>query len=402
MRARRSAFIMLLATLGVPAHAACPDAPTFTPGHYAANGVNPRPGFIADLNHDQKGDLVVFHHSGGIQVFLGSASGILTPLPNEFNSNDPFTSVAPGDVNSDGNVDAIAGVISEIRIEYGTGIGTFSAGPVLPLSGGGALAERVADFNNDGLPDIAATTVSGDIELFLQTAPGTFAAPAHTFVAFPENMEVADIDGDGKQDIAVALFDDKVAVLFGNGDGTFATPLIIDLGITPITRADSIVIHDFNADGRLDFAVGIFNRGVQIVRNDGSRTFSLAQQITEAKGASVALGDFNADSIVDLFASGFGGFYIIPANADGTFRTPQFTAVPELGSGSGATSSKYVLGDFRGIRRVDVATTPFARQTIEVDLNDCENFGVPALSPIALALLAASCAIWGALALKRS
>ena len=136
---------------------------------------------------------------------------------------------------------------------------------------------------------------------------------------------------------------------------------------------DSVVIHDFNFDGRLDLANGVVDSGIQIVRNDGNRTFTAAQLIPEPQGGSVQIADFNYDGIVDLFASGFGGFYIVLANADGTFRTPQFTAVPPLGSGSTALRNRYVWGDFRGLHRVDVATTKFfpAPETIETDLNDC-------------------------------
>jgi hypothetical protein len=370
-----AAFAIAIFALAASLHAACPDAPTFTPGHYAVSGVDPFVGFIRDLNGDGKGDLVVFYNtSGGFQVFLGSASGVLVPTPAQFASNSTFSSIAPGDLNGDGNVDIVAGVNSEIRVYYGVGNATFTAGPVFTLPGGsGAPTERVGDFDNDGLPDIVAGNIGGHLLVFRQTSPGTFAPPTDTAVVSPNDMEIGDLDGDGKLDVVVTSDNQTVSVFFGNGDGTFAAPVIIDLSGMTIGPTDSVVIHDFNFDGRPDLAVGVVNRGIQIVRNDGNRTFSLAQLIPEPQGGSVQIADFNYDGITDLFASGYGGFYIVLANADGTFRTPQFTAVPPLGSGSSAFRSRYDLGDFRGLHRVDVATTKFfpAPQTIEVDLNDC-------------------------------
>ena len=373
----RSAAVFAIAMLaiGLPMSAACPDSPTFTPGHYLAGGSGAILGFIQDLNGDGKGDLVVFYNnSGGFQVYLGSATGLLVPTPVQFPFANLISSIAAGDVNGDGKTDIVAGVNAEIRVYTGNGDATFTAGPVMALPGGsGAIADRVGDFDNDGRADIAALTVTGHLAVFRQTSPGVFAPPTDTTVAAPNNMEIGNLDGDGKLDVVVVSQDQTASILFGNGDGTFAAPVIVTAGSGFPVFPDSVVIHDFDFDGRLDFAAGIVNFGIQIFHNNGNRTFTAAQLTPEPQGGSVRIADFNYDGIVDLFASGYGGFYIVLANADGTFRTPQFTAVPPLGSGSSAFRSRYALGDFRGLHRVDVATTKFfpTPETIEVDLNDC-------------------------------
>jgi hypothetical protein len=379
MRTGTFAILAILAA-AVRLHAACPDMPTFTPGHYGVDGVDPFVSVIRDLNGDGKGDLVVFYgSSSGFQVFLGSATGVLTPTPLQFPSFFSNGRPALGDLNGDGKVDIAADTNfpNSIRLFYGVGDGTFTSGPTLALPPAeSAFALRVVDLDQDGLSDVVVATTdasfNGHLLFYRQTSPGIFSMLTVAPLSGESiDMEVGDIDGDGKLDVAVvsAVTTNELNVFFGNGNGTFAAPVTVDLGAQFLVDADSIVIHDFNFDGRLDLAVGVVNRGIQILRNNGDRTFSFAQLIPEPQGGSVRVADFNYDGVPDLFASGYGGFYVVLANADGTFRTPQFTAIPAFN-----TLNSYALGDFRGLHRVDVATARFGfphPQTVEVDLNDC-------------------------------
>src|SRR5439155_17138060 len=120
----------------------------------------------------------------------------------------------------------------------------------------------VADFNGDGIPDLAV--LAG---VLLGNGDGTFQ-PLRPFAAGngPNFLAVGDFNGDGKLDIVTTNFavvgdprhpqiiENGVRVLLGNGDGTFQTAQAI--AIQPSgSRPNFVVVGDFNGDGKLDLAV---------------------------------------------------------------------------------------------------------------------------------------------------
>ena len=63
--------------------------------------------------------------------------------------------------------------------------------------------------------------------------------------------EVADFNADGKLDVAGLFGDNGLTVQLGNGDGSYGPPITTAVG----SVATSLVLADFNADGRPDAAV---------------------------------------------------------------------------------------------------------------------------------------------------
>jgi hypothetical protein len=122
----------------------------------------------------------------------------------------------------------------------------------------------VGNFNSDGKLHLAVTN-RGDstITILLGNGDGTFAPISGccgTSVNFThtEGMVAGDFNGDGKLDLAVAMLNvqtnfplDYVNVLLGNGDGTFSTT---DFSLLLPNDIPTMVVGDFNGDGKLDFA----------------------------------------------------------------------------------------------------------------------------------------------------
>src|SRR2546425_3741899 len=68
----------------------------------------------------------------------------------------------------------------------------------------------------------------------------------------PISVAVADFNGDGISDLAVANFNSNtVSILLGNGDSTFQAARSYPAGNQPI----SVSVGDFNGDGHLDVVV---------------------------------------------------------------------------------------------------------------------------------------------------
>ncbi len=86
------------------------------------------------------------------------------------------------------------------------------------------MAVASADFNHDGIPDLAVTSSSmGKVSIFLANADGTLqAARSYKVGQRPGPLSVADFDHDGNLDLAILnLGGASVSILLGKGDGSF-------------------------------------------------------------------------------------------------------------------------------------------------------------------------------------
>src|SRR6266851_500216 len=124
----------------------------------------------------------------------------------------------------------------------------------------GPSSVAVADFNGDGIPDLAvANQNSGSLSVLLGKGDGTYQ-PAQNYAVGLTAISVAvgDFNGDGHLDLAVANFnDDTVSVLLGIGDGSFQSPQDFPVGSEP----RSVAVADLNGDGHLDLVVANLGSG---------------------------------------------------------------------------------------------------------------------------------------------
>ena len=171
---------------------------------------------LGDFNGDGITDAATANNGGDVTVMLGNGDGTFGPpahVPADSLGGGPYSVVA-ADFNGDGNTDLAVGtfdVTTDIRavvILLGHGDGTFSANS--PMDTGGLSYVDVAsgDFNGDGIPDLAASTGNGAISLFLGSGTGSFQMVNFGTSDFVQQfipvLAVADFNEDGITDVAVA------------------------------------------------------------------------------------------------------------------------------------------------------------------------------------------------------
>lgn len=187
----------------------------------------------ADFNRDGIADLAEVSAPGGdaaaprlLTVLLGRPGGGFLPNGLELALASEPKSLVTGDFNGDGIPDLLVGDGAGAVTEFlGDGTGKLiSAGEIAHLGPVSAIA--VADFNHDGALDLAVSDSHDSVvTVLLGNRNGTF----RTVWSFPLPMRgkvfrvfTADFNGDGLPDLAVTNADDEsFQVMLNNGNGTF-------------------------------------------------------------------------------------------------------------------------------------------------------------------------------------
>ena len=335
---------------------------------------NPQYEAVGDFNGDGIPDLAITtSRSPVVTILLGNGDGTFTQGTGLAVSDIPEELVA-ADFNDDGNVDLAVldyGATGTVAIFLGKGDGTFNAAPSSPSAGIYPLSITVADFNGDGIADLAVSTIpSGAVTVLLGNGDGTFSTTQVNVPNSTGNYAVAagDFNGDGKADLAVQ-FNSQVTILTGNGDGTFTAWSTTDMG----AYTHNLAVADFNGDGRLDLvATSIDTSAVTVLLNNGDSTFSLVRlgSSVPTEPSWVSVGDFNGDGIPDIayVQSEFDNLFILLGKGDGTFVDPGVR--PAAGTGYLAEPYSIGVGDFNGDGKDDLAVPVYFVNTVSIYLSE--------------------------------
>ncbi len=239
---------------------------TFQASITVVTGAAPRGLSSADFNNDKKADLAVSYANGKVSVFTGNGDGTFQPPKTITVASGTVAGFIPvADFDRDGNADLalITALNNTVTILLGNGDATFRV-PLGSLSAYNVTGITTGDFNNDRIPDVAATAQSspynGDnANIFLGRGDGTFQSPFILNYGISNGTTsdavAADFNGDGRLDFATTLNinipGNRLAISLGNGDGTIQAPLTYAVGNNPSGLCSS----DFNRDGFPDVAV---------------------------------------------------------------------------------------------------------------------------------------------------
>ena len=270
-----------------------------------------------------------------------------------------------------------------ILINQGKGVSTGTAvnfnQVMQPALSGTPYGIAVGDFNNDGKPDVIVTqNTAGTATVLLNNTLATSPLPIGRNLSAPnlsyatgnmaDAVTVADFNGDGIPDMAVAFFEDyTVQVLDGIGDGTFGTASTYAVGKHPYAIASA----DLNRDGHPDLVVANEADGtITVLLNNGIGGFTQASGSPITVGTQptgLAIGDLNNDGIPDIAVTNYGSntISILLGNGDGTFRP---ASTPTLATGTNPYN--VVIGDFTGNGKNDIACTNKNSANMEVYLGN--------------------------------
>ncbi len=304
----------------------------------ASTGVNPVNIGSADLDGDGRGDLVVSGALlGPLYVSLGEPDGgfrelppvpvategaglLLTDLDGDGRPDVVLTNQLSGDVAVLINAGRGAGTVGfgpELRYRGGPGVsGIFESNasivanglfpgafPALyfPLSAEETHSVAAADFNGDGVPDVAATNRgTNNLTLLLGKGNGGFVdAQILATGDRPTSLQTADFNGDGLPDLAVLNEGNATfSIYLGDGAGGFTVKASLAAGEAPT----GFSVYDVNGDGRLDLVGGNRLGDVLTLLGNGDGTF---QPFSRAgRTVALAVADMNADGEDDfIFAN---------------------------------------------------------------------------------------------------
>lgn len=199
--------------------------------------------------------------------------------------------VAIADFNGDGLLDILIVTFGKPHVRYFKNLGNLRFADVTRGSGlesfeGEGTGAAVADFDNDGIPDVYLTSLrKGASRLYKGKGDGTFtdvSARAGVLVQTARSCAWSDVNGDGRPDLFVTNPDGPCALFINNGDGTF-TNRAREAGVELTGRhCLGCAFGDVDGDGLDDLFVTCYQSQVSaLFKNLGNGKF---KDVTTAAG----------------------------------------------------------------------------------------------------------------------
>lgn len=307
---------------------------------------------FGDVDRDGLSDVVVaegfFGPPSSLVVLRGAGGGVLEqPLTLYLGSG--FSAMAAGDFNGDGHADVAAlgaaSFVPSVYLLLNDGNGSLSLASTSAVDMG-SITLIPADFNGDGIADLATNT-----GVLLSNGNGGFS-PLLPYPTVGTKVAVGDFNEDGKKDVVLANGLSGVLILLGDGLGGFTQGTTLN-----VANVEAILVGDFNHDGHDDLAVSYYTPpggAISLFLGTGSGTFTNGGTVNAPSGffggTFLASGDFNGDGKLDLVLAG-SGLWILLGDGAGSLSAPSLiSSLPD--------AFGLLAGDFNGDGKLDLAVTP--------------------------------------------
>ncbi len=225
------------------------------------------------------------------------------------NNIDNPEAVCTADFNNDGYPDVAFTTVTDHKIAvclFDPTQGNFSPQAIVSNSITYAVSLYAADLNGDGNTDLlTVSVVNNDILWFANDGTGNFTLqnPINDNAGGATYVVATDIDLDGDQDVVCAQKTDNAVVWYENdGTGNFTPHTITDQAQIPVV----VITADLNNDGYQDVVAGYAQTDkVVYFLNQGDGTFSDPQILTDQTDYifSLEAADLDGDGNIDIISA---------------------------------------------------------------------------------------------------
>jgi len=214
---------------------------------------------VGDVTGDGQNDIVISNSGCGIMVYQRTANGDW-PRPQRIDNRDS-SRIALADMNHDNRLDVVGFSHGgdTVTIWYQLPEGGLAAATSYPISHPYLGTPTLGDINHDGRTDIVFTSSNGltatSIATTTQAASGGFNVPVYYGTpsgTLPySHAAIGDVNNDGRNDLVMSLTNARIGVLLQLADGTLG-PITLR---SSFLSSSGVSIQDINKDGLNDIVV---------------------------------------------------------------------------------------------------------------------------------------------------